>query len=100
MKANRIAKPKGDYQLHHIVCLNDKAALKSRAILEKFGIGVNSVANGVYVFNHHGRHTVDYSEGLLKRLQMEAKTREDVLDILNDYRDGILSGRILIYKEQ
>ena len=29
----------------------------ARAILDKFGIGINSVANGVYLSNHKGRHS-------------------------------------------
>ena len=65
----------------------------ARAILDKFGIGINSVANGVYLSNHKGRHSIGYSKKLYEELG-KAKTREEVLRTLNRYRIGLLKGDI------
>lgn len=65
----------------------------ARAILDKFGIGINRVANGVYLSNHKGRHSREYREMLFKRLR-RAKTKEQALRILNQIRKDLLSGAI------
>ena len=93
-----VANPGPGYQLHHIVCRTDPAASKARDILEKFGIGINSVANGVYLSNHSGRHISDYSTKLTKTLQ-NAQTLEEVIDILNTCRKGLLEGTVPLYKK-
>ncbi len=90
---------------HHIVPVTLKklpGAEEARAILVKFGIGLENAANGVYLptsfddavkaANHGSVHTKKYYEELLKRLDT-TKSKEDVLIILDAIRKELLTGK-------
>lgn len=90
---------------HHIVpagLKKFKEAEQARAVLAKFGIGVENAANGVYlpsVFDdavkaaYHGSvHTKAYYEELFRRLKA-ARSKEDALKILDGIRRDLLAGR-------
>lgn len=89
---------------HHIVPAGLKkfrSAEKARAILSKFGIGVENAANGVYLPSrfddavkaaYHGTlHSKRYFDEVLKRLQ-KARSKEEALVILNQIRKELLAG--------
>ena len=86
------------YELHHIVCETASFAQEARNILKNFGIGINSVANGVYLSGHRGRHTREYSRIVFERLN-QAKTREEALIILYGLRLDLLGGRLDLYRK-
>ncbi|MGD9722012.1 MAG: AHH domain-containing protein [Pirellulales bacterium] len=90
---------------HHIVpAALDKfpSAGKARAILAKFGIDLQNAANGVYLPSkfdnavkaaYHGTlHTKEYFDEVYARLRV-AKSAEEALDILNEIRRDLLSGK-------
>jgi hypothetical protein len=99
-----IGKPAGT-AAHHIVPAALKkfpSAEKARAILTKFGIGVENAANGVYLPSkfedavkaaYHGTlHSKRYADEVLARLK-EARSREEALLILNQIRKELLAGK-------
>jgi hypothetical protein len=98
-----IARPAGT-AAHHIVPAGMKkfrSAEKARNILTKFGIGVEHAANGVYLPSqfddavkaaYHGSvHSRRYCEELYARLKI-ARSKEEVLIILNQIRRELLAG--------
>jgi hypothetical protein len=88
---------------HHIVAGNAKHAETGRRVLEKFGIGINDAANGVFLpatsnspnamgaAVHASLHTNRYYEAVNKLL-LTAKTRERALAILAGIREKLLAG--------
>ena len=54
---------------HHIVERGDKAADASRAIMDKYGVGIHSVDNGIGLSAHAGRHSNLYSEAVYNRIR-------------------------------
>jgi len=104
MELAKITRP-ANYAAHHIVAANLSkfpSAVKAREILIKFGIDINNAANGVYLpakfeaeinAAYHGSlHTKRYADELDKRISI-AKSREDVLIILDKIRNELLRGR-------
>jgi uncharacterized protein RhaS with RHS repeats len=83
---------RGDHA-HHIVASADRRAAPARAILEKFGIDVNSAANGVFMNGgaHQAMHTDEYYRGLNSRLS-QAGSRDEALEILGDIKRELSSG--------
>ncbi|AZO33073.1 hypothetical protein EJ071_38030 [Mesorhizobium sp. M1B.F.Ca.ET.045.04.1.1] len=57
-------------------------AAAARAQLAKFGIGLNSVENGIGLTNHAGRHTNLYSRMVAQELGL-AKTKKQVEAVLD-----------------
>lgn len=89
---------------HHIVAGQDKAAHLSRLILEKYRVGLNGAANGVFLpakgaaksvpgLRHVGSHKAAYHEWVYGQLQ-HAQSREEVVEILNIVRSKLLSGKV------
>jgi hypothetical protein len=97
MKAANISKPLST-ELHHIVPAGDAAAAKARDVLAKHGIGINPVANGMYLPNHKGRHITRYSTELVEQLN-GCRSKDEVLTILNQYRKDLLDGKVPLYKK-
>ncbi|MCM1524799.1 MAG: AHH domain-containing protein, partial [Ruminococcus sp.] len=82
---------------HHIVAINDSNpnAVKSRDILAKYKIDLNSAANGVFLpykknefvgitSYHWGRHNNDYYKEVYEKL----KKAYDILVMNNMYKEG------------
>lgn len=85
---------------HHIVAGNSKKAEDARAILKKYGIGINDAVNGVFlptekgVSNaayHPSLHTNEYYDKVYDNLR-EARSREEVEFILKDIKQQLLEG--------
>ena len=88
------------YAAHHIVAGNSEGAKDARAILRKFGIGINDAANGVYLPNikglseeayHNTLHTNAYYKEVNKMLE-QATTKEEALSILKQIETALLDG--------
>jgi RHS repeat-associated protein len=90
--ATNIAQQAGE-AAHHIVAYGSKRADEARGVLDAFGIGINSAENGVFLpaAFHNGVHTRNYYEALNEALR-GAGSSDDVLDILNDFRNNLLGG--------
>lgn len=102
MKACGIVEPSYVNQAHHIVAGADKAAGPSRAILAKFGIGINGGANGVFLPEqaikgagvvHKGSHSIKYHQWVYDNLQ-HATSRDEVLDILQMLGEKLGTGNV------
>jgi A nuclease family of the HNH/ENDO VII superfamily with conserved AHH len=90
---------------HHIVAGDAEAAAPARAVLARFGIGMNDAANGVFLPKnlsvpnptgaavHSTVHTRAYYQAVNRRLS-QAATRQEVLEALESIRQGLLSGGI------
>jgi RHS repeat-associated protein len=88
---------------HHIVAGNAKAAAPARAVLERFGIGINESSNGVFLpasrgsVNFYGRavhstlHTNTYYESV-NGILSQATTRQEALEALDSIRQALLTG--------
>ena len=88
---------------HHIVAGGAKAAAPARAALQRFGIGINDAANGVFLpasraapnasgaAVHSTLHTRAYYEAVNDALG-QAKTRTEALEVLGALRQGLLGG--------
>ncbi|MCM1237041.1 MAG: AHH domain-containing protein [Ruminococcus flavefaciens] len=85
---------------HHIVAGNSPKAAEARAILQKYNIDINSASNGVFLPTvrnatkntyHPGLHTDSYYRKVTELLS-SAKTRDDVLDILDDIASRLQNG--------
>ena len=115
---NGITPPPYKNAAHHIVAVNDKGCETAREILNKFGIDVNSSANGVllpmeknsYVRTeamHVGGHSNDYYEEVTMRLQDASENielagltceegREYIVGVLDNIRQDLLNGKLKI----
>lgn len=104
MKAGRTPRP-GE-EAHHIVAFEHRFAAPARAVLQRYGIGINQAENGVFLtgpargatkdffaFSHRGSglHSKDVLQSINARMSM-ARSRQDALDILNSIRQDILRG--------
>ena len=88
---------------HHIVAGGAEAAAPARAVLERFGIGINDAANGVFLpatraapnaagaAVHSTLHTRAYYQAVNESLG-QASTRAEALDVLGALRQGLLGG--------
>lgn len=88
---------------HHIVAGGAKAAVPARAALQRFGIGVNDAANGVFLpasraapnaagaAVHSTVHTRAYYQAVNNALG-QATTRAEALEVLGALRQGLLGG--------
>lgn len=88
---------------HHIVAGNANIAAPARAVLQKFGIEINSATNGVFLpanravagvtdaAIHSTVHTRAYYQAVNQALQA-ATTRAEAEAILNSLRQSLLSG--------
>jgi hypothetical protein len=86
------ARPPGS-AAHHVVAHSARDAAPARAVLQKFGIGVDEAPNGVFLPEgmHSGLHKRAYFQAVNKTLSV-ATTREEALQALNAIRQGLLSG--------
>ena len=91
-----------DYNVaaHHIVAGNSKYAVEARKILEKFKIGINHEANGVFlpttkgVTNstyHPSMHDTDYYRKV-DSLLSKAMSRDDAIAILRGIAEELKNG--------
>lgn len=88
---------------HHIVAGNAESAAPARTVLERFEIGIDDAANGVFLPTNHaalnpaGRaihsnlHTRAYYEVTNDALS-QASSRDEALEILDNLRQGLLEG--------
>ena len=100
--AGKVA-PDYAHAAHHIVAGGAKDADIARAILERFGIGINDAVNGVFLPTikgasdaayHPGIHTKAYYEKVNELLR-QAMTKEDVVNILNMIAAELEAGTFL-----
>ena len=75
---------------HHIVAGNAARAAPARAVLDRFGIGINDAANGAFLpGNVHSRiHKNAYYEAVNSALS-QATTRQEALQVLDALRRGL-----------
>ncbi|WP_173222805.1 AHH domain-containing protein [Paenibacillus alba] len=84
---------------HHIVAANDPRAASAVGILRKYGVNIDSADNGVFLptsdgyveSNHRRIHTNVYYDNVNNLLQ-KSKSKEDVLDILDNIRTDLQNG--------
>jgi RHS repeat-associated protein len=78
---------------HHLVAGAAKRAAPARSVLQKFGIGINEAANGVFLSGsvHSPIHTREYYE-TVNELLGGAESRQQALEALEAIRQGVLSG--------
>jgi RHS repeat-associated protein len=86
---------------HHIVAGRAAAAAAARAVLEKFGIGINDAANGVFLPRsaasaadaavHAGGHKDLYYQAVNQALSA-ATTKEQAIKILNSIGQALQEG--------
>lgn len=88
---------------HHIVAGAAQEASAARSILQKFGVGINDAANGVFLPGnlaaqnaagaavHSTVHASAYYQAVNEALA-GATTKQEVLDILSGIRQALLSG--------
>ena len=92
-------KPDGAYAAHHIVPGKDGGSVgdEARAILKKFGIGINDADNGVWLPQsiHRGRHHKAYIDVVLRRLQ-NATNANDAKAILHSIATDLANGNLLL----
>ncbi|MBE5951419.1 MAG: hypothetical protein E7260_07455 [Lachnospiraceae bacterium] len=104
LRANMIAAgievPEYRNAAHHIVAGASAKAAEARAILQKFGIGINDAVNGVFLptekgvseaMYHPSLHTDQYYR-IVTELLSQANSREEVMDILVDIAEQLLNG--------
>ncbi|MBQ5475161.1 MAG: AHH domain-containing protein, partial [Lachnospiraceae bacterium] len=85
---------------HHIVAGSSPKAIEARQILQKYGLDINSADNGVFLPTEKGISDVAYHPSLhtneyyrkVNALLERANSREDVIDILDMIRAGLLDG--------
>ena len=85
---------------HHIVAGNSPKAAEARAILQKYGININDAANGMFLPTvkdaakgayHPSLHTDSYYRKVTELLS-STKSKDDVLDILDDIAEQLRNG--------
>ena len=103
MKAAGIEEPDYPNAAHHIVAGKAAKAIEARKILEKYGININDAANGVFLPTKKGVSNSVYHTGLHKKtyykkvdeLLSRAKSKEEVLNILDFIRDKLIKGTFM-----
>ncbi|MFO0228680.1 AHH domain-containing protein, partial [Gemmatimonas sp.] len=80
LEAAGYARPPGA-AAHQIVASGAKRAAPARAVLERFGIGINDAANGAFLRSgvHARIHTNAYYDAVNSALS-QATTRQEVLE--------------------
>jgi A nuclease family of the HNH/ENDO VII superfamily with conserved AHH len=83
------ARPPGS-AAHHIVAGGAERAAPARAVLDRFGIGINDAANGAFLPSgvHARIHTNAYYETVNSALS-QATTRQEALQVLEALRRGL-----------
>jgi len=85
------------FAAHHIVEWGRSSAAPARAKLAEYGIDINSALNGVFLpqraggGGHYSTYPRKYTRAVNDALR-DARSPEDVIDILNRIRDGIRNG--------
>lgn len=100
--------PRAGEDAHHIVAFEAKAAAPAREVLHRFGIGINSAENGVFLtgsragsvkdmfaLSHRGSgiHSKSTMKAINTRLAA-AKTRGEAIEALSSIRAGLLRGQL------
>jgi hypothetical protein len=87
------ARPPGS-AAHHIVAGSAPGADVARAVLSKFGIGINEAANGVFLpgAQHAALHTNEYYTAVNAALQ-GATTRQQALNTLQSVGQALQAGK-------
>jgi hypothetical protein len=107
-------KPKNT-DAHHVVSWNHPDAVGARAILERFGIDVDSADNGVYLpskskyvphpdmpnaYSHKKIHTKVYYVNLTEMLAdvslVPNANKEDIIDVLDEIANELVNGKFPI----
>lgn len=85
---------------HHIVAGSSRKAVEARAILYKFNVDINDAVNGVFLPTvknisnaayHPSLHTDSYYRKVTELL-IQAKSKDDVIDILKDIAEQLEKG--------
>ena len=90
---------------HHIVAGTSPQAEEARAVLEKYGVDINSAENGVFLPTEKGVSNAEYHPSLhtneyylkVNVLLSEADSREDILEILETIKELLLEGFFRLY---
>lgn len=107
-KLANISKGFGGNMAHHVVEATDPAAKKSRQILAKFGIDINSAANGILLPDgskgsiykgavHKTSHSAEYSEYVWNKLK-NCKSKQEVIHKLTEIKHELYSGKLSLQK--
>ena len=93
---------------HHIIAGKYVKAENCRKILDKYGIGINSHVNGVYLPNQRGTSTAAYHpslsnstayyskvESMLMVVDNDEATAADIIQVLDDIANQLLQGTFL-----
>ena len=89
---------------HHIVAGSSPKAADARAILQKYGVDINDLANGVFLPTvrdvaegayHPSLHTDSYYQKVTELL-LSAKSKDDALDILGYIAEQLKKGTFWI----
>lgn len=80
-------------EAHHIVAGAAKRAEPARAVLQKFGTGIDSAANGIFLpaETHAGGHTNAYYDAVNAALG-QATTRQEAIEALAAVGQGLVNG--------
>jgi hypothetical protein len=94
LEASGVARPDGT-AAHHIVAGTRLLAAPARAVLQRFGIGIDEAANGVFLpkAQHDVLHTNGYYAAVNSALA-NAKTRSEVEQILQSIARGLRGGTV------
>jgi hypothetical protein len=86
------ARPSGS-AAHHIVAGGAQKSAPARAVLKKFGIGVDDAENGVFLPSnvHMSVHTNSYYDTVNSALS-QATTRSEAIQVLSAIRARLLGG--------
>ncbi len=104
MEAAGVKRPPGT-DAHHIVAANAELAKDARLVLRRFGVDIDDAANGVFLPSnanivspapgslHSTVHTNSYYN-YVNRALMSARSRADVMAILDRLRQMLLAGTL------
>lgn len=111
----RHGKKPANTDAHHIVSWNHPDAIAARAILERFGIDIDSAINGVYLpsksehvphpdmlnaYSHKKIHTKVYYVNLTEMLTdvslVPNANKEDIVDVLDEIGEELVNGKFPI----
>jgi hypothetical protein len=93
----------GGTAAHHVIEGSDKAAVRSRIILKKFGININAPENGILLPDgknsiykgsmHRTSHTPEYSEYVYNKVK-DVKSKDELIATLTEIKHELYSGKL------
>lgn len=102
-KSVLINKGFGGTAAHHVIEGSDKAAVQSRAILQKYGININAPENGILLpdgensiykgSRHITSHTEEYSKYVYSKIK-DVKCKDDLIASLIEIKHELYTGEL------